>query len=131
LADYGIIVSPVPFCRTVCEAHENLEMNGPYAPGTCNPVAHSSQWDWEGKHLIRGQQYRVVKPFVDADGDHHLTGEEWVFLMGMFSRFDDELTLCVRLAPGDEWKIPLLWKPEAQQAVIENFLHHVTPVGRA
>jgi hypothetical protein len=103
-------------------------MDGPYVPGTYKALVPPSQWDWERSHLVRGQRYRVVKAFVDAEGDQHPVGEDWVFLMGMFSRFDNELSLCVRLASGDEWRIPLVWKPEAQQEIIENFLQYVAPV---
>jgi hypothetical protein len=106
-------------------------MNGPYAPDTFKNLISPSQSEWEKNRLVRGQHYRVVQSFVDADGDKHPVGEDWVFITSMFSRFDDELTLCVRLVSGDEWKIPLVWKPEAQQEVIEDFLQYVASVTTA
>jgi hypothetical protein len=69
-----------------------------------------------------------VKAFVDADGDSHSVGEEWVFLMSMFDRMHDVLTLCVKSTSEDEWQIPLTWDPDAQQAIIQAFSDHVTPV---
>jgi hypothetical protein len=100
-------------------------MNGPYAPGTLDCSFTPSEWAWENNHIKRSHTYRVAKAFFDADGDEHAIGEEWVFLTSMFSRYDDELTLCVRSPSREEWKIPLIWKPEAQRDVIENFLDYV------
>jgi hypothetical protein len=100
-------------------------MNGPYTAGTCKNPIPPSQWDWEKKRLSRGQRYRVTKTFLDADGDLHEVGEEWLFIACMFSRFDDELIVCVQLQSNDEWKVPLIWRPEAQQEIIENFLDYV------
>jgi hypothetical protein len=49
------------------------------------------------------------------------------FFTSMFSRFEDKLTLCVRLESGDEWRIPLIWTPAAQQEIIESFTKYATP----
>ena len=103
-------------------------MDGPYALGTLSNSVPSSQWDWETGRLTRGQRYRVTEPFVDADGDHHQAGEEWLFISSLFSRFDDELTLCVRSNFNEEWKVRLLWKSGGQGEVIENFIRYVVPV---
>lgn len=102
-------------------------MVGPHPPGTFKPIVPPSAWE-ERRRVVRGQRYRVIRAFKDADGDEHPVGESWIFLMEMFNRFDDELNLCVRSASGDEWRISLLWKPEAQQDVIEDFFQYVAPV---
>jgi hypothetical protein len=87
-------------------------------------VAHS-EGACERTRLVRGGRYRVTKAFRDADGDEHLTGEEWIFVSTLFSKFDDELTLCIRDVGGNEWKIPLDWKINNQQDVIENWQQYV------
>ena len=102
-------------------------MNGPFVAGTFSSSVAPSEWDWEYNRMIRGRTYCVAEEFVDADGDAHCVGEKWVFITSMFSKFDDELTLCVELASDGEWKIPLLWKPGAHEAIIENFSRYVTP----
>jgi hypothetical protein len=75
--------------------------------------------------LVRGERYRVIKPFIDADGDVHLAGEEWAFVSAMYSKFDNLLTLCVHLSSGDEWALPLLWKKDKQAEIIEHFPTYV------
>jgi hypothetical protein len=100
-------------------------MQGPYGRGTLD-LPPPSEWSWERNQLARGQTYRVSKAFEDADGDVHPVGEAWVFLGAMFNKFDDELTLCVRLPSGTEWKIPLLWRPDQQAAVIDRWSEFMT-----
>lgn len=96
-------------------------MRGPYETGaTASPVPASSD-SWEQRHgLLRGRDYRVAKAFVDADGDTHSIGEQWSFVCGMFSKFDNEITICARRRDGGDWKIPLVWDRESQQDIIEN-----------
>ena len=101
-------------------------MIGPHPPGTFKPIVPPSAW--EAGRMVRGKHYRVIRPFKDADDDEHVVGEDWVFLMGMFNRFDDEVNLCVQSASGEEWRIPLVWKPEAQQEVIQNIARYVSSV---
>ena len=103
-------------------------MNGPYESGTFQAIHEPSELSWENSHLKRGDSYRVIEPFTDADGDEHHVGEEWEFIVSMFSRFHDELTICVRTEVGEEWKIPLVWKPSQQQGIIEGFSKHVCEV---
>lgn len=105
-------------------------MKGPYPSGTWISDSPVSQWDWERTRLVRGHKYKVVKSFVDAHGDRHSVGEEWLFITTMFSKFDDELILCVRTDAGDEWTISLRWKPGLQEEIIENFSDYVSPVER-
>jgi hypothetical protein len=68
---------------------------------------------------MRGERYRVIKPFSDADGDDHPVGEEWLFIGIKFSKFDDELMICIQLSSQDEAIIPLIWREDGQQEVIE------------
>jgi len=104
-------------------------MNGPYEAGTFVHSHMPSELSWETRYLKRGQAYRVTKSFQDADGDEHCVGEEWEFIESLFSKFDDELTLCVRSPTNEEWKIPLIWKPEDHEDVIEGFLDYVSESG--
>lgn len=75
--------------------------------------------------MQRGQRYRVAEIFIDADGDSYAVGEEWTFICGMFSKFDNEIIVCVRLQTGEDWKIPLIWDRQHQQEIIENFERYV------
>jgi hypothetical protein len=101
-------------------------MNGPIEPA--NEWYPASETHWEAGCMERNRAYRVVQPFLDADGDLHDVGEEWIFLGAMFSRYDDELVLGVQLN-GQEYRISLLWKPEAQESVVENFTRYVSIQG--
>ncbi|MDA0659333.1 MAG: hypothetical protein O2931_13135 [Planctomycetota bacterium] len=103
-------------------------MNGPHKSGTFKSDCLPSELAWETQFLKRGRTYTVTKWFVDADNDAHAVGEEWTFIASMFSRFDDELTLCVRFATCEEWTIPLLWNTDSQADVIENFSGYVCEV---
>lgn len=86
-----------------------------------------SDWDWEKTRLVRGERYRVIRPFADADGDEHPLGEEWQFLGSSFSKFDDELILYVRLKSGD-WEFPLIWNASKQQNVIECWREYIARI---
>jgi hypothetical protein len=101
-------------------------MNGPYELGSHEKLTSPSQSPWEAPRLIRGQTYRVTTAFCDADGDEHQVGEKWFFITSMFSKFDDELSICIRSESNQEWRIPLFWTPDAQQDIIENFTRYVT-----
>jgi hypothetical protein len=79
------------------------------------------------KHLAAGQRYRVIREFVDFDGDLHPAGEGWTFLGQNFLPFDDGLSLFVSLDGEREWHIRLQWRPEAQAAVIDSLHDHVGP----
>lgn len=104
-------------------------MNGPYKNGTFEFPGPPSNRE-STMNLIAGQKCRVVKGFVDADGDQHKIGAEWVFVCTMFDRQSDTLTLCIRKDDGTEWQIPLSWKSPAQDAVIENLKSFITHVGQ-
>jgi len=103
-------------------------MQGPYKPGTIGSPVAPSHGDWETNRLIRGQRYRVIKRFSDADADEHDIGEEWAFISTLFSKFDDELTICVRDVTGEEWTIPLIWTPDKQQDIIERWQDYFSRV---
>ena len=100
---------------------------GPYKPGAVGNPAPPSEYGWEKSRLTRGQRYRIIKPFTDADGHWHQIGEEWIFLGASFSKFDDELTLCTAGQDATEWQIPLTWKDDKQQDVIEDCEEYFTP----
>jgi hypothetical protein len=96
-------------------------MQGPYSQGTYTGLPAPSVGAWEQYRLVRGNAYRVIKTFNDADNHNHPVGETWIFLGAMFNKFDNELVLCVRLAESAEWKIPLIWQTDKQQDVIESW----------
>ena len=112
-------------CDQLWRIERKTNVQGPYDIGSIGAQVGPSEWDWEKRHLVRGERYRVIKQFVDADGSEHPIGEEWQFLGSTFSKFDDELILWVRLQSGD-WKIPLVWNKGKQQTVIENWQEYVT-----
>ncbi len=101
-------------------------MQGPQPTGTFNGLSEFSPWE-DGK-LSRGTRYRVIKEFIDFDGDVHPIGEEWAFVASIFSPYDELLLIGVRLPSGEEWKILLSATAEAQHAVIENILRYVAPI---
>jgi hypothetical protein len=104
-------------------------MRGPFPAGTYAYGVPSSSWDyWEKKHLVQGAKYRVVRPFVDADGDTHAVGEEWTLVSSMFSRYDEVFTICVRLRGDDEWTVPLRWRADLRDVVVDNFESYITRV---
>src|SRR5262245_32898511 len=90
-------------------------------------IAKYASTDWEMRHLKRGQEYRVIKTFIDADNYQHTNGEKWSFQYSMFNKFDDELTLFVRKTDESLWSIALIWKEDYQQAVIENLTKYIQP----
>jgi hypothetical protein len=102
-------------------------MRGPFKNGTLGNLVTQSQGHWEKRNLIRNQRYEVVKPFLDSDGDEHPVGEEWCFIGSMFSKFDDEITICVRVMSGEEWKFSLIWKQNKQTDVIEHWREYLKP----
>jgi hypothetical protein len=103
-------------------------MNGPYPLGTLNASFTPMEGTWETYTMKRGQRYRVTRSFEDADGDNHSVGEEWEFLSAMFSRFEDLLSLCVRIRSQEEWVIPLIWTPDRNEAVLQRFRTYVTEI---
>ena len=105
-------------------------MQGPFPRGTHNGLYPVGHWEGQCSGLIRGEWYRIVRPFVDADGDLHPVGEEWLFIASMFSPHDDELLIAVRKNAGDEWRILLHWTPEHQQDVAEHFSQYVAQKGQ-
>ena len=102
-------------------------MKGPM-PAESHAILRSPETDWSLFRLRQQLRYVVVQQFVDADGDVHPVGETWVFLSTMFDRQTDLLLLCMRLADGTEWQIPLFWKPNAQQVIIENLHAYIRSV---
>lgn len=77
-------------------------------------------------HLIPGQDYLVIKPFVDYDGIVHGVGEIWNYQGTNFLRYDDGLTLHV-LVENKAVVYRLQWRDGAQAEIIENFKQYVEP----
>lgn len=104
-------------------------MKGPFPRGT-----HKITWvdSWEQRRgLVRGQWYRVLRPFADRDGDQHVSGEEWKFVAAMFSPIEQALMICVGDQRGEEWRIILQWSEDRHQDVIEHFNEFVQPIEKA
>lgn len=76
--------------------------------------------------LIPGQEYLVIKPFVDYDGIVHGAGEIWTYLGTNFLPYDDGLTLHV-LINNSAVVYRLQWRKEEQAEIIENFNEYVEP----
>jgi hypothetical protein len=91
-------------------------VQGPFKHGT---ILTRNTSELNGR-LVQGARYRVIRRFQDADGTLHPTGEEWMFVGGIFSKFDDEMTLCIQKSDGNDWKIPLSWRIEEQKSVLEH-----------
>ena len=105
-------------------------MKGPFPYGSL--VVLSDPGILENGRIIRGERYRVIKQFTDADATIHPLGEEWTFLAPTLDRDTDVLTLFVRSPSGDEWAIGLIanWRSHPGQAdVMENWLDYLAPVG--
>jgi len=72
-----------------------------------SPQGHWSKGAHRAWGILRpGRRYRVIRRFVDHDGDAHEVGEEWTFAGHNFSPHDDGLSLFVSI-DGDEWHIRL------------------------
>src|SRR5687767_13141342 len=107
---------------------EAVEMKGPFPSGMFSFISGPTQWDWETGRLARGQWYRVIRPFIDFNGDSHPANEQWKFIGTMFSKFDDVLVLCVATSDGSEWSISLRWTPDSQEKVIKSFSEFVVSI---
>jgi hypothetical protein len=77
-------------------------------------------------NLISGQDYLVIKPFVDYDGIVHDVGEIWTYQGTNFLPYDDGLTLHV-LVDNKAIVYRLQWRNDAQAEIIENFKEYVEP----
>ncbi len=76
--------------------------------------------------LVAGSRYQVCKSFVDAAGDEHNVGENWLLVGSMFSKFDDLVTLCVSLKDATRHELPLSWRRGEQDHVIESFSEYLS-----
>ena len=101
-------------------------MQGPLPNGSFRGMTQPPHWE-EGR-LLRGKKYRVIKEFVDFEGDIHPVGEEWVFVASMFSHYDELLLIGIRDSSGVEWKFHLEASPSDQHQVMRSFLEYVTLV---
>lgn len=73
-----------------------------------------------------GARHRVIRPFVDFDGDTHPWGETWIFLGSAFAPRDDGVSLFVSLDGQDEWHIRMMWTDDQQGPVLDSFESYVT-----
>jgi hypothetical protein len=98
-------------------------MQGPIAN---DAHRHYGIRDYLALCLTRGQRYRVIRQFVDLDGDNHPVGEEWFFVSSGFVPYDDLWSLFVAFDDGQEWCIPLHAKK--QTATVHNVEEFVKSV---
>ena len=74
--------------------------------------------------LTPGQEYVVVKPFIDYDGIVHGVGEIWTYRGTNFLPYEDGLTLHVLI--NDKAEVyRLQWRKDAQAEIIENFNDYI------
>ena len=78
--------------------------------------------------LVLGKLYQVVRPFVDADGDRHVRGQQWTLVAVWFNKFDDEIILGVKADGPKEWSVPLMWGREHQEEIISNISSYIRPL---
>ncbi len=78
--------------------------------------------------LTAGHWYRVVREFLDYDGDRHPAGETWQFCGYSFVPYDDGLSLFVSLDGRQEWQIRLQWRAEAQGPVLDHLAEYIEEV---
>ena len=97
-------------------------MNGPFADGTHAAIIGPFYREALAKHFVRGTRYRVTATFKDADGDQHVTGEEWTFITCMFDRYFDTYIICVQRDGGGEWRIPLGPEQEYERGSLDRFM---------
>jgi hypothetical protein len=100
-------------------------MWGPYPPGHFSHPSRGTEWE---RKLVRGQQYRVVKSFVDFDAAEHPAGETWYFIGSNFLPYDDGLSLFVADDDQQQWHIRLCWRTDQQGEICEHFAEYVQPI---
>jgi len=99
-------------------------MHGPEQLGRWS--SHESANCGADTGLLRaGRRYRVIKAFVDFDGDGHPVGECWTFLGYSFVPHDDGMSWFVSLDGEREWLVRLQWRAEAQAEVLEHLAEHL------
>ena len=64
-----------------------------------------------------GNQYRVIKDFVDYDGTTHKKGERWTFLAYSYNCYDNGLQWFITFDNVQEWQIPLLLDDKEQEKI--------------
>jgi hypothetical protein len=92
------------------------------------PTVFLEEPSWERGRISRGELYRVVVSFADADADQHHVGEQWTYIGSLFSKFDNDVTLFVSGSDGANFQFPLHWTPDTQEHVIENILTYICRV---
>ena len=87
-------------------------------------TATESKRSFDATKLNQGKTYRVITEFVDYDGLSHKVGETWRFLGHNFLPYEDGLTLSIE-HDGKSSVIRMQWRPEAQEAIIDQFSGYV------
>ena len=93
-------------------------MHGPQLAGfwSGRPSANGGS---KHQFLNAGQRYRVVREFVDYDGDPHPVGEEWRFCGWSFVPYEDGMSFFISLDDRQEWQLRLQWRDDSQGAVLD------------
>ena len=78
-------------------------------------------------NLTPGKTYRVIAEFSDYDGRVHKIGERWRFIEHNFVPYEDGLTISTE-QDGQKSIIRMQWRPEAQEAIIDNFSDYVEEI---
>lgn len=95
-------------------------MFGPRPPGFWSRLGPAGAGE-DYRHLRVGHRYRVMRAFVDFDGDEHAVGETWTFSGWSYLPHDSGLSLFVRMdgeADG-EWHIRMMCTPDEQGPVVD------------
>jgi len=74
----------------------------------------------ERGRLIRGKRYKILRSFIDRDGDFHPENEQWIFVGGGFSNYDNLLLLYVQ-PNRDIYRIPLQSVKEHQKDIFDHW----------
>ena len=77
--------------------------------------------------LTPGKTYRVIAEFSDYDGRVHKIGESLRFIEHNFVPYEDGLTISIE-RDGQKSVIRMQWRPEAQEAIIDNFSDYVEEI---
>ena len=99
-------------------------MHGPHPAGFWSGRPSANGGSQHGC-LHAGRRYRVVREFVDYDGDCHPAGEEWRFCGWSFVPYEDGMSFFVSLDDRQEWQLRLQWREEAQGAILDHLTDYL------
>jgi hypothetical protein len=93
-------------CPHVGEVRRQAEETATMIRQPVEDVLRSVQhWAAFEQELTRGQKYRVVQPFRDADNDEHHSGEEWFFVSSSYSHYHGIQHVFVLDDKGEYWQM--------------------------